>query len=79
LGGEFPPEVEAMGFDVESLIGLSCLVTISQVKKETGTFSNVSGVAPLMKGMPPLEAKAYVRVKDREVTAEQTETEDVPF
>ena len=69
----FTPEQESEGFDVETLIGQSCIVTVVHRTSAKGlTFANVGGVAPLMKGMPPLLGRDYKRVKDRDVTAKSS-------
>jgi len=66
VGTKFGPDIE---FDVETLIGRSCLVTVKHRDKDGKTYANVKGVAPMLKGMPGLIATDYQRVKDRPVTA----------
>jgi hypothetical protein len=56
---------EADGFDVEILIGKSCMLSVLHVDRNGSTYANVSSIMPLPKGMPPITARGYVRVKDR--------------
>lgn len=58
---------EEMGFDVESVIGANCLISIQHKPGTTDpnkVFANVMSVAPLLKGMPKLAAVGYVRAQD---------------
>lgn len=48
-GQAFTPEEIALGFNVEELIGLPCLLNIVNVEKNGATYANISGVTPLMK------------------------------
>jgi hypothetical protein len=57
---------ELMGFDLESLIGLPCLLNVVHVTRDGTTYSNVSSVMRLPKGMTRLQPRDYVRVKDRQ-------------
>lgn len=57
---------ELKEFDLESLIGLPCLLNVVHVTRDGTTFSNVSSVMQLPKGMTPLQPRDYVRVKDRQ-------------
>jgi hypothetical protein len=70
------------GFDVEKLIGVNCILQVLQ--SEDGKYHNVSAVMPLTKGVSPIEAEGYVRVKDRPsdelaVSAAQVEEDTIPF
>ena len=59
-------EQELEGFDVETVIGANCLLTIVHEQKGGKTYSNVKSVAALVKGMPKIEPHSgYVRVCDR--------------
>lgn len=78
IGKPFTSEIEAEGFDVESMLGKSGLITIVHNKKGDATYSNVASVAPLMKGMPPMEPKDYVRKVDRDPQPKAQEPAD-PF
>ncbi len=56
---------ELSGFDVETVKGANCLVNVLHniVKSEDGTrtYANVMSVSPLVKGMPKIAMKDYVR------------------
>jgi hypothetical protein len=53
---------EAKGFDVEKLIGATCLINIVHNKTGDKTYANVDSVMPLPKGMEAPEIPAdYVR------------------
>lgn len=56
---------EEMGFDVESVIGANCLLNIQHKKSGDTTYANVVSITPLLKGMPLLSARDYVRKQDR--------------
>ena len=57
---------ELRGFDLELLIGLPCLLNVVHVTRDGTTYSNVSSVMQLPKGMTRLQPRDYVRVKDRQ-------------
>ncbi len=64
-GRAFTPE-ELMGFDLESVVGASCMVSVvHNAGRKGGVFANVEGVMKTVKGMGKLEPMGYVRVKDR--------------
>lgn len=66
VGTVFTTELEAEGFDVETLIGQSGIVTIThRAGSKGGVFANVTAVSPLMKGMVPMHAVGYTRVVER--------------
>ena len=47
---------ELAGFDLKNILGKSCILTISNSKSADGkTYTNVTGIAKLMKGMQPVE------------------------
>lgn len=48
---------EAAKFDVSSILGKSCLLSISESTKGDKTYSNVASVSPLIKGMASPEAE----------------------
>ena len=90
--GENYTDHEAQGFDVEGMVGVSGIITIThRAGSKGGTFANVTGVAPLMKGMPRLApTDHYTRVIDREQKAQSANPEydeanpppsndDIPF
>lgn len=56
-GRDFTAE-EAAGFDVMTVVGANCLLNITHKPgKEGGTNAEISGISPLMKGMPKLKAE----------------------
>lgn len=63
-GRQFSTE-ELDGFDVEKLLGVPCLLNVIQESKNGDTFSNVTSIMRLPKGMNPLKPRDYVRVCDR--------------
>lgn len=54
LGSRWPKE--GSDFDIESLLGLKCLVTIAHVTRGDKTYANVGSVGGLPRGMAPFEA-----------------------
>ena len=69
-------------FDLDSLIGTNCLVTVEQTEKEGGKiYANVTSVSQLpKKNKTVLEPRNYVRVQDREERpVEGSDGEEVPF
>jgi hypothetical protein len=56
---------EAAGFDVENLIGKTCLLNVQHVERAGSTYANVTSLMRLPKGMPAIVASGYVRKKDR--------------
>lgn len=57
---------EEMGFDVETVIGRSCLLSVTHTEKGGKVYANVSSVSPLMRGMTAMPIPPdYVRKKDR--------------
>lgn len=57
---------ELDGFDVETVIGANCILSIVHKQgSRGGTFANVASVAPLMRGMTKMVAEDYVRVIER--------------
>jgi hypothetical protein len=54
---------ELAGFDVETIIGVNCLINVQHSTSADGskTYANVVSVMPLIKGMPKLAAEGYVR------------------
>lgn len=55
-GKKFTDE-EAAAFDVSSVLGKACLLTIAETTKGDETYSNVAGASPLMKGMVAPQAE----------------------
>lgn len=56
LGSLWPKEGD--DFDIETLLGLQCLVTIVHNKKGEKTYANVGSVGGLIKGMVPFKSKS---------------------
>jgi hypothetical protein len=87
-GREFTA-TELEGFDVETVIGVACLLNVIQQKKDSSTYANVTSIMRLPKGMEPVKARDYVRVVDRQPEDAAREAEqqgdwtpmddDVPF
>jgi hypothetical protein len=63
LGKKFK-QGEASQFDVTSLLGKSFLITVTHTTSGENTYANVSGAAPLMKGMKPVKAERPLLVYD---------------
>lgn len=60
-------QVELFGFDLETVVGVPCLLGIvHNVGSQGGTFANVEAVMKLPKGTPALKPEGYMRVKDRQ-------------
>ena len=84
---------EEMGFDVETVVGKSCIVGVTHVEKGGTVYANVSSIAPLMKGMQAMPIPAdYIRKQDRtdaqpataperddEPPMEPISADDIPF
>lgn len=66
---------EEMGFDVETVIGANCLLNIQHNTRGDKTYANVVSIMPLARGMGKMQARDYVRVKDRQ---EEAATEAPP-
>jgi hypothetical protein len=71
---------ELAGFDLEQVIGACCMLNmVEKAGKNGGKFSNIAGIMPLIKHMAKLEAKDYVRVKDRVTVAmPEHQDQDIP-
>lgn len=72
--GFTPAELE--GFDVETIIGVPCLLNVIHAVKDGSTYANVSAIMKLPKGMNALTPRDYVRVCDREPAQAQTTEQD---
>lgn len=55
------------GFDVESLVGVPCIVNVVHRTTNENTYANVASVMRLMKGVTPMKPdyESYTRVQDR--------------
>ncbi len=70
-------EEELEGFDVETVIGAPCLLSIVQNANGGNVYANVRGVMKLPRGMQAIQVRDYTRVIDR--TGEQAgQTSDIP-
>lgn len=56
---------EEMGFDVETVLGVNCLLNLQHHTSGDRTYANVVAVMPLHKGMPKMLAEDYVREIER--------------
>lgn len=68
---------EEMGFDVETLIGVNCLVNLQHkpsTKDPAKIFANVVSVSPLIKGMKKIAKRDY----ERQVAETPPEAPDPP-
>lgn len=79
-------EEELAGFDVETVIGAGCMLSVIHSTKDGSTYANVSSVMKLHKGMQAPSQREYVRVIDRDPAQEaegapfgEIADEDVPF
>lgn len=73
-------EAELERFDLEALIGANCLISVIHKQgSKGGTFANVASLAPLMKSLPKMPARDYIRKKDRptEASAKTAPGEDI--
>lgn len=50
-------DAEASNFDIGSVLGKGCLLSIQESTKGDKTYSNIVSAAPLMKGVPPMTAE----------------------
>src|SRR5688572_23018431 len=56
---------ELQAFDLESLLGVNCLLNILHECRNGSTYANVSSIMRLPKGMPAPTARDYTRMCDR--------------
>lgn len=71
-------DTELDGFDVESILGVNCLLNVMQVQKGGETYANVTAVMPLKRGMEKLTPNGYTRVQDR-TASQQGDPEPPPI
>lgn len=57
---------EELGFDIEKLLGVNCLLNITHNQVGDRTYANVVSIMPLAKGMPQMQGREYVRKVDRQ-------------
>jgi hypothetical protein len=63
-GRPFSPE-ELEGFDLEKLIGVPCMLSVVENRKDGKVYGNVTSIMRLRKGEEPLRIRDYTRVIDR--------------
>ena len=51
-------DAEAAVFDVVAVLGKYCMLTLTEVEKGGKMYSNITGISPLPKGVPPPVAEA---------------------
>lgn len=57
---------ELVGFDLEKIVGVCCLLNIvHKPGSKGGLFSNIGAIMPLPRGMEKMQPRDYVRMKDR--------------
>lgn len=73
LGKEFASEDEAYEFDIESLVGRSCLLNVvhEQTKDKTKTFAVVKSASPLLKGMEQPQMHNQKKIVDVNTSPEE--------
>jgi hypothetical protein len=64
-GKKFSDE-DAATFDVASVLGKACLLTVSETVKGDKVYANVSGVGPLVRGMTAPKAENDLLYYDRD-------------
>jgi hypothetical protein len=57
---------ELNGWDIEAVIGVPCLLSISHTQRDGKTFANVDAVLRLPNGMPAPAPTGYIRKCERE-------------
>ncbi len=58
---------------------MNCLLNITHNTVKDKTYANVATVSPLMKGMPTMNARDYVRKAERQPDAvNQSHSQDYP-
>ena len=69
---------EQVGVDLEGMIGQNCLLNVTHNQVGDRVYANVSSVNPLMKGMPKIVVRDFVRKVERtpEQQAQQAEHYD---
>lgn len=57
---------ELEGFDLESLLGVACMLSVVHNAVAGKVYANVAAIMKLPKGIPPVDIdRSYVRVQDR--------------
>src|SRR5215471_13420387 len=71
-------DTELRGFDIETQIGMPCLLNVVHNSHDGSTFANVAGVMRLPKGLEAPKPSDYVRVKDRQNSQDGQDRADLP-
>lgn len=70
---------ERRGFDLEKLLGVNCIVSVThKANDQGGVFVDVSSVSPPMRNQPRMEVEDYIRVCDRTTEAHAAPHSDDP-
>ena len=71
---------EELGFDVETIKGVNCLINVQHKPSADGkkTYANVVAVMPLVKGMPKMAADGYERRAAKDAAQEDNTPEHFP-
>lgn len=81
-------ETELNGFDVESIVGVGCLLNVIHENKSGSLYANVTAIMRLPKNTQPPSIRDYVRVIDRDPSNQaqpdqpwnpEITDDDVPF
>jgi hypothetical protein len=75
-GVKMTDEEATVGVELDDLLGKNALLTLIQNKAGDRIYTNVEGVAPLMKNLQPLEAEEYER---RAPKASSDDDDSIPF
>ena len=66
-GRDYSKEELEAGVDVEVTIGANAMIFVTHKPGEDGSvYAEISGIAPLTPGTPPIQPLDYVREKDRQ-------------
>ena len=57
---------EERGFDIERLLGVNCLLNVTHNHVGDRTYANIVSIMPLVKGMPVIVGRDYIRKVDRQ-------------
>lgn len=79
-------DAETQGFDLESLIGVPCMVNVVHNPSGENIYANVAAIMKLPRNVAPLKVREYVRVVDRDPAQQgdrqpfgEITDDDVPF
>jgi len=72
LGRNLKKEEEKEGFDLSSLLGAPCMITVEHKEKEDKKFPNITGVSGVPKGMEVPEAETPFETFDVDNWNEET-------